>query len=246
MCPRANVKGDYRQGGVSIAAGRRHAIATKWDEDMNALFVCLLVLLFPVSTIDAESGARDDYGRSRPDGLIIPWQSLLQGNGLEGWGPTASSGAWARDGDAVIGNLDGKRKSHLFQGDSNWKNYENSLFVTLKKGSCMQFPFRVTDDRKGFYFVEFDYAWQSINVTLREPDRHGVTKLSVVNFPLEKGREYHLIISARHRSLTTYIDGKLVNQVTDASYDGGGIGIAMWWDTRAKYRDPKIRHYKWP
>ena len=51
----------------------------------------------------------------------------------------------------------------------------------------MQFPFRVTDDRKGFYFVEFDYAWQSINVTLREPDRHGVTKLSVVNYPLEKG-----------------------------------------------------------
>ena len=101
----------------------------------------------------------------------------------------------------------------MFQGDSNWKNYEYSLFVTLEKGSCMQFPFRVTDDRKGFYFVEFDYAWQSINVTLREPDRHGVTKLSVVNYPLEKGREYHLNISARHRSLTTYIDGKLVNQV---------------------------------
>ena len=140
MCPRANVKGDYRQGGVSIAAGRRHAIATKWDEDMNALFVCLLVLLFPVSTIDAESGARDDYGRSRPDGLIIPWQSLLQGSGLEGWGETGSSGAWSRDGDAVIGKLDGKRKSHLFRGDSNWKNYEYSLFVTLEKGLVHAVP----------------------------------------------------------------------------------------------------------
>ena len=51
----------------------------------------------------------------------------------------------------------------------------------------MQFPFRVTDDRKGFYFVEFDYAWQTINVTLREPGIHGVTKLSVVNYVLEKG-----------------------------------------------------------
>ncbi|MDE3000011.1 MAG: hypothetical protein OXU79_13120 [Gemmatimonadota bacterium] len=213
---------------------------------MNILFVCLLALLSAVSTVDAGSGAGDDYGRSRPDGLIIPWRSLLQGKGLEGWLATASSGGWSRGDNAIVGRLDGKRKSHIFQGDSGWKNYEYSLFVTLEKGSCMQFPFRVTDDGKGFYFVEFDYAWQTINVTLREPDIHGVTKLSVVNYALEKGREYHLIISARHQSLTTYIDGKLVNQVTDARYGGGGVGIAMWWDTRATYRDPKIRHYKWP
>ena len=213
---------------------------------MNILFVCLLTFIFFVSTVDADAGADDDYGRSRPDGLIIPWQSLLQGKGLEGWLTTSSSGEWSRVGDAVVGQLDGKRKSHIFQGDTGWKNYEYSLFVTLEEGSCMQFPFRVTDDRKGFYFVEFDYAWQTINVTLREPGIPGVTKLSVVNYALEKGREYHLIISARHRSLTTYIDGKLVNQVTDGRYDGGGIGIAMWWDTRATYRDPKVRHYKWP
>ena len=213
---------------------------------MNILFVCLLTFVFSVSTVNADAGADDDYGRSRPDGLIIPWQSLLQGKGLEGWLSTASSEGWSRDGDAIVGKLDGERKSHIFQGDTGWKNYEYSLFVTLEEGSCMQFPFRATDDRKGFYFVEFDYAWQTINVTLREPGIHGVIKLSVVNYALEKGREYHLIISARHRSLTTYIDGKLVNQVTDGRYDGGGIGIAMWWDTRATYRDPKIRHYKWP
>ena len=206
----------------------------------------LAILLAPKPSLEAAPGPEDDYGRSRPGGLIIPWQSLLHGEGLDGWSTTAPSGEWSRDGDTVVGNLDGQRKSHMFQGDSTWKNYEYSLSVTLDEGSSMQFPFRVTDDRKGFYFVEFDYAWQSINVTLREPDRHGVTKLSVVNYPLEKGREYNLVISARHRSLTTYIDGKLINQVTDASYDSGGVGIAMWWDTRAKYRDPKIRHYKWP
>ena len=210
------------------------------------LFGVLTILLAAAPRHQAAPGPEDDYGRSRPGGLTVPWQSLLLGERLDGWSTAAPSGEWSRVGDTVVGKLDGKRKSHMFQGDSNLKNYEYSLFVTLEKGSCMQFPFRVTDDRKGFYFVEFDYAWQSINVTLREPDRHGVTKLSVVNYPLEKGREYHLIISARHRSLTTYIDGKLVNQVTDARYDGGGIGIAMWWDTRAKYRDPKIRHYSWP
>ena len=206
----------------------------------------LSILLAATPPLQAAPSPEDDYGRSRPGGLAIPWQSLLHGEGLAGWSTAAPAGEWSRDGDIVVGNLDGQRKSHLFQGDSTWKNYEYSLAVTLDEGSSMQFPFRVTDDRRGFYFVEFDYAWQSINVTLREPDRRGVTKLSVVNYPLEKGREYHLVISARHRSLTTYIDGKLINQVTDASYDSGGVGIAMWWDTRAKYREPKIRHYKWP
>ena len=210
------------------------------------LFGVFSILLAARPPLQAAPGPEDDYGRSRPGGLAIPWQSLLHGEGLAGWSTAAPAGEWSRDGDLVVGNLDGQQKSHLFQGDSTWKNYEYSLSVTLDEGSSMQFPFRVTDDRRGFYFVEFDYAWQSINVTLREPDRRGVTKLSVVNHPLEKGREYHLVISARHRSLTTYIDGKLINQVTDASYDSGGVGIAMWWDTRAKYREPKIRHYKWP
>ena len=210
------------------------------------LFGVLAILLAATPPPEAAAGPEDDYGRSRPDGLRIPWESLLHGDRLDGWGTTAPSGEWSRDGDTVVGNLDGQRKSHMFQGDSTWKNYEYSLMVTLEEGSSMQFPFRVSDDRRGFYFVEFDYVWQSINVTLREPEVRGVTKLSVVNYPLEKGREYHLVISARHRSLTTCVNGKLINQVTDASYDSGGVGIAMWWDTRAKYRDLKIRHYKWP
>ena len=210
------------------------------------LFGVLAILLAATPPLEAAASPEDDYGRSRPDGLRIPWESLLHGDRLDGWSTTAPSGEWSRDGDTVVGNLDGQRKSHLFQGDSTWNNYEYSLMVTLDEGSSMQFPFRVSDDRRGFYFVEFDYAWQSINVTLREPGVRGVTKLSVVNYPLEKGREYHLIISARHRSLTTYVNGKLINQVADASYDSGGVGIAMWWDTRAQYRDPKIRHYKWP
>ena len=63
---------------------------------MNILFVCLLTFVFSVSTVDADAGADDDYGRSRPGGLIIPWQSLLQGKGLEGWLSTSSSEGWSR------------------------------------------------------------------------------------------------------------------------------------------------------
>lgn len=212
---------------------------------MHASIRLILCTFLVVSPAYSDPGPDNDYGRSHPGSLTIPWQTLLSGEGLDGWETTASAGEWSRDGDTLIGQLDGKRKPHLYQGSGDWKHYEYSVFVTLEKGSSLQFPFRVSDDRKGFYFVEFDFSWQTVNVTMREPDP-GVTKLSVVNYPLEKGREYHLIISARHRSLTTYIDGKLVNQVADPTYARGGVGIAMWWHTLAKYRDPKIRHYKWP
>ena len=43
-------------------------------------------------------------------------------------------------------------------------------------------------------------------------------KLSVVNYPLECGQEYDVEIAARKASITTYVDGKLINQVTDEKF----------------------------
>ena len=69
-----------------------------------------------------------------------------------------------------------------------------------------------------------------------------VEKISVVNFPFERGREYNVLVAERGESLTTYIDGKLVNQVRDGEYRNGGIALGLWWSTVA-FRDPRIRHY---
>ena len=211
-----------------------------------AVALALLVSAVPVAA-EVEPGPENDYGRSRPGGLIIEWRSLLGGTGLEGWresGSPQSQAEWTRDGNSVRGHIPIDRKTRLVTGDTSWKNYEFSVHVTPKKGT-LQFPFRIEEDGKALYFVEFDHAWQSINLSKRDRET-GVVKLSVVNFALETDREYHLVISARQRSLTTYIDGKLINQVTDDSYSKGGVGLAMWWTTTAIFRDPKIRHYKWP
>lgn len=222
----------------------------KKNEVFSSAFLPLLVLhllaFSPSSIFSEPPSAENDYGRSHPKGLSIPWKSILQGDGLAGWNTALPNQAWKREGNTLIGQLKGKQKARLIQGDSTWVNYEFSVHATLKDGYSLQFPFRITEDGKGFYFVEFDYSWQSLNVTLRQPGQRGVTKLSVVNYPLKIGQEYHLIISARHRSITTYIDGQLINQVTDPTYKKGGVGLAMWWKSRAQFRDPKIRHYKWP
>ncbi len=211
--------------------------------------VTIVLLLFAVSA-DAEwRGPENDSGRSRPGCLTIPWQSLLAESGLEGWQESSGfpwkPGEWSREGDTVRASFSGHGKTRITQGDSTWKNYEFSLHLTIGEGT-VQIPFRLSAEGKTFYFVEFDHSWQTINVTKRNESGRGVTKLSVVNFPVEFGREYHLIISARQQSLTTYIDGNLLNQVTDDSYSRGGVGLGMWWTTTATFRDPKIRHYKWP
>jgi hypothetical protein len=65
-------------------------------------------------------------------------------------------------------------------------------------------------------------------------------KLSVVNFPIEAGREYDVQIAARGQSLTSYIDGKLLNQVTDSSHPSGPIALNVW-ESKTAFRDPRVR-----
>jgi hypothetical protein len=211
------------------------------------LAAVLAFLDFTVPVLADKPGPDNDYGRSNPGGLTVQWEPLLQGTGLDGWSESGSPwtpGGWARDGDSVIGRIPGQSKSRITQGDTSWINYEFSVHATLEVGSNLQFHFRVTENDEEYYMVELDYSWQSINISRRGPNTF--VKLSVVNFALEEGREYHIVISARGQSLTTYIDGMLVNQLTDDSYSRGGVGLNMWWTTTANFRDPKIRHYKWP
>jgi hypothetical protein len=210
--------------------------------------IVLLSLAFPVAA-EIEPGPENDYGRTRQGGLSIEWEPLLHGTGLDGWRESGSPwtpGGWSREGESVLGRISGQRVSRITQGDTSWVNYELSVHATLEKGSNLQLHVRVSEDGMAFYMVEFDYSWQSLNISKRDRDTGRIVKLSVVNFVLEEGREYHLVISARQQSLTTYIDGMLVNQLTDDSYSRGGVGLNMWWTTTASFRDPKIRHYRWP
>ena len=61
---------------------------------------------------------------------------------------------------------------------------------------------------------------------------------------IEKGREYHVLIAVRSHSITSYIDGQLVNRVTDGTHAGGGIAFGVWGKrTAARFRDPMVRLY---
>ncbi|MEZ4659806.1 MAG: hypothetical protein R2911_19800 [Caldilineaceae bacterium] len=66
-----------------------------------------------------------------------------------------------------------------------------------------------------------------------------LVKLSVVDYPLEHGHEYALSIATRPFDHHIY-GRRLVNQLTDASWLGGRIGLNAW-RGKTLFRDIKVR-----
>ena len=123
-------------------------------------------------------------------------------------------------------------------GEPAWSDYELSFLMTPVSGGNAQAAFRLSEDGRNFYLLDFLLGWQAVAVSRVVDGR--VTKLSVVNHPLHAGQEYEVQIAARGESLTSYVDGKLVNQVTDATFRTGPFGF-MVWESRTAFRDVRYR-----
>ena len=200
------------------------------------------------------AGPEDDFGRPYLGGMEgdIPWNSLLQGEELSGWTetdvplrnstPPERGTSWKREGPAIVGTVPFETATCLAAGDSKWSDYELSVLLTLVEGSNMQVHFRKSQDGAEYYLLDFLLGWQAVAISKMKTGAGEVEKISVVNFPFEQGREYHVLIAAREQSLTSYVDGKLVNQVRDGDFRSGGVALGLWWSTVA-FRDPRIRHY---
>jgi hypothetical protein len=186
----------------------------------------------------------------------MPWQPLLT-EGLQGWlvsavPPTwkrvsldAPPPGWQRTADGLIGEdpIEGTG-SGLVVGDATWVDYEVSLLATALAGGNIQMLFRMQQSPFQGYVFDMMLGWQTVDIHKLEvgiTGRPHLTLLSVVNFPVEHQREYAISIAARGQSLTTYIDGALVNQVTDSSIRSGGAGPNVW-HGKALFRDMQVRH----
>lgn len=195
-----------------------------------------------------ETHAGEDYGRAVIADMrgVIHWQKLLGGKGLEGWrdgSPMRREGeqlasAWERSGEAIIGTDTHGEGERLLTGDASWQDYEFSVLITPMEGGNAQVLFRVSEDRRHFYVFDMLLGWKALAIS--KVDDRGLQKLSVVNFPVEHNREYDVLIAAREASLTTYIDGNLMNQTTDFEYRGGPVALNVW-QSKTAFRDPRIR-----
>lgn len=190
----------------------------------------------------------EDYGRAVIGGMrgVIHWQKLLGAEGLEGWrslNPMRKEGeklaqVWQRSGEAIIGeDLDGEGE-RLLVGDASWQDYEFSVLVTPISGGNAQVQFHLSEDGRHYYL--FDMLMGLKAVAISKTDDQKLRPFSMVNFPVEHNREYDVLIAPRGASLTTYIDGKLVNQTTDFDYRGGPVALNVW-QSKTSFRDPRIR-----
>ena len=213
----------------------------------SAGFVLVFFLLSVMSpaTADDQPGSADDYGRARIGGMTgrIKWESMIQGEGLKGWKP-GDERVWSREGDTVIARAGAQHKgTRLVKGDSTWSHYEFKVQVTLVKGANVQIRFGITEESRE-YMVDYLGGWKALAISTYERGKRGVTKLDVVNLVLERGREYDLVLAVRGHSVTTYVNGKLVNRLTLETNPKGAVALGTWGHHAvARFRDPKIRHY---
>ena len=146
---------------------------------------------------------------------------------------------WSREGNTVVvSSPDRNVWPKLLCGDTAWESYELKVRATLIQGSNLYINFRESDE--GHYQFGFLPGAQAMGIAKIGPE--GLTKLDLVNYVVEKGKDYNISVAVRHHSITSYVDGKLVNRVTDGTYPRGRVGFGVGGKNAiARFRDPQIR-----
>jgi RNA polymerase sigma-70 factor (ECF subfamily) len=177
---------------------------------------------------------------------LINWQVVPADEELSSWRPPAWSDQkalkkiWRMEGNAIVGTS-GKPSEEppsLIAGEPTWADYELSFLMTPISGGNAQVGFRMSADERSYYLFDFLLGWQAVGI-YRVIDGW-LTKLSVVNHALHRGQEYEVQVAVRGASLTSYVDGKLVNQLTDETFRMGTFGLLVWQSSTA-YRDVRYR-----
>jgi len=162
------------------------------------------------------------------------WESLLPEDGLEG---IEAKGKWARHGDAVKCEAGGDGAQLVF-GGHDWRDYEVKCRVEAEKGGNVQIVFRLSEDGAKGYMLDLLYGWQAVAIS--RIDRGSVLKLSVVNHELRHSRSYEIELAARGASLTSYVNGILVNQVTAFDHQQGRFALNVW-NGKTSFERPMAR-----
>ena len=188
----------------------------------------------------------NDYGRAE---IGKPWESMLASQGLAGWYASEAPftpTVWRREGDAVIADTGQANRGRLVQGDGTWVAYEFKVQATVEKGFIgPQLVFGISDDGISSYFLTYLAGWKTMVIVRRNEETGEDVKLDVVDFVMDMGREYDIVLKVRDHSVTSYVDGVLVNRLTLEEEPRGAVALAVWGNNNSvvRFRDPKIRHY---
>jgi hypothetical protein len=155
------------------------------------------------------------------------------------------SSSWDCTVDRFIGD-DEKQflpGSKIITGDSLWRDFEFEVDVTPISGGCPVIHFRISEDGTQFYALNLMLGWQVACISRVDLSsaKEKITRISAVNYPFNHNQRYRIQVALRGESITSYIDGKLVNQVKDDAFKSGPVALAIW-ESRVQFENPRIRH----
>ena len=203
-------------------------------------------LLAAMSATGETPSFENDYGRAD---IGKPWESMLASQGLAGWHASEAPftpSVWRREGDAIIADTGEANRGRLVQGDGTWAAYEFKVQATVEKGFIgPQLVFGISDDGISSYFLTYLAGWKTMVIVRRNEETGEDVKLDVVDFVMDMGRETDIVLKVRDHSVTSYVDGVLVNRLTLEEEPRGAVALAVWGNNNSvvRFRDPKIRHY---
>jgi hypothetical protein len=217
--------------------------------------------LLLLSAAPLASLAHDGVGAHAPDepraviaGNLgrMAWKPMFDGS-WDGWSQRTPGQGFAPvnsapDGWTVVGEdgLVGENRSGstaLSFGEPTWRNVELSARITPQAGGNAAIMFRIDEDGGGWYTFDLMLGWQVAAIyklTRNDQGAMDLVKLSTVNYTLERDHEYDVQIAARDHSITTYIDGELVNQLTDDTWSHGRVALSIW-HAKTRYRNLRYR-----
>ncbi len=179
----------------------------------------------------------------------IHWNKIFDGS-LQGWSFASKPieagtlpAGWSIVGENGLVGEEWKAGTTLTYGEPSWRDLELSLLITPLGGGNAQVLFRIDEVAQRYYVLDMLMGWQAIairKITHDEVGNLSEAKLDVVNYPLRDGTEYSLTIAVRDHSITTYVNGALVNRVTDGSWFHGKVGLHAW-QAKTLFRDIRLR-----
>ena len=168
----------------------------------------------------------------------IPWEPVLKGGALAG---LSFEGKWEVAGTALRVDASG-RGVWLSVTDRPVADFELKTALTVVSSGNASIFFRQQAGAPKYYQFDLNSRLQAAVIGRVNGDAAKPTIISAVNLDLSSSLGYDVELAVRGESITTYVNGNLVNQVRDGEYPSGHICLTAW-NSKPEFRDPRFRIY---
>ncbi|MGB5892904.1 MAG: T9SS type A sorting domain-containing protein, partial [Ignavibacteriaceae bacterium] len=201
----------------AAGANTVYAIDVDGDGDMDVL---------SASFFDDKIAWYENLNPITPD---LPFDDDFTGGPDPAW--NVFGDYWFFDNDKVYSNVD---PTYIYQymivGDNNWQDYTFEVDVLGTSGTDKAICFRV-QDTQNFYMLHLIGPIQYHHIELY---RYVNGQYTVIyqnpNYPVQNNVNYHLKVETYGNNIKIYINGVFEAEVSDDTFDSGGVALAGGWN----------------